>query len=549
MRSSTALGVLLTGCHLIGGAGELEFDDGAPGGGGAGAQGGAAGASGGAGGMSCADVCTGECQACDAADVCVPLALGEACSGGVCDGAGVCATGEPLWSRLFGDDLSSVGADVTVSGSAVTVVGQYLGGGEGFDFDGHTIITAANTGDAFVAQLDRDTGLAGWAHSMGDAGSPQRFTAAAADGDGNVIVAGDFQGAIDHSGWAGWGSPGEMLQRVFVGKLGPDGDGLWSYSSVTSDSAAALAAVAVAADGSIAVGGHLDGKSGNGHLQLDGSTVLTTESLSQPNAIVFMLEPDEGMAERGEVRWGTVVTCAETTHVTGVAFDDQGSLWAVGDYNYNVFSHPIPNLQHPDTTWGFAIKLDPVDGTADPSSRGIGEDQGAQVFVTAVAAVAGGVVLAGTFAGTLDLLDGIAAETSEGAESDAFVAELALDGQARWLKVFPRTGTLLAVRDLAVDAGGNIALIGTLHGTLTVPGAPEPTLSAADPQVFVVKLAPGGTPIWGRLFGVSGVDAGTGIAAGAGGALFFTGIGAGPLPPSRDPLGGTEDIIALKLAP
>jgi hypothetical protein len=114
---------VLAGCHLIGGAGDLRFEETAgtttsTGGGGQGAGGDL----GGAGGASGCSDCSGPCQSC-MGDVCMPLAVTTVCeTDGVCDLAGNCAHGDIVWQRLYGDALDD-GALAISSGDGMLHIG------------------------------------------------------------------------------------------------------------------------------------------------------------------------------------------------------------------------------------------------------------------------------------------------------------------------------------------------------------------------------------------------------------------------------------------
>ncbi len=133
------------------------------------------------------------------------------------------AADDPVWSTgYFGSLATDAANDVLVTGALVGTV----------DFGGGPL-TSAGGEDVFVVKLDQD-GDHQWSARYGDAGAEQRGQAVAADFEGNVLVAGIFDGSIDF----GTGElslphcPSEAWcnESGFVVKLDPTGVALWSVA-------------------------------------------------------------------------------------------------------------------------------------------------------------------------------------------------------------------------------------------------------------------------------------------------------------------------------
>ncbi|MGK3994171.1 hypothetical protein [Sorangium sp. So ce1024] len=149
---------------------------------------------------------------------------------------------------------------------------------------------------------------------------------------------------------------------------------------------------------------------------------------------------------------------------------------------------------------------------------------------TAALDAAGNLVLGGEFHGVIDFGGGPIETTgfSEGDQSsDIFVASLGPDGEHRWSRSI---GSVDGEdhRGTAVDGAGNVATLGVFFGTLEVGGA---TLQSDGYDVFVTKLSVGGAPLFARRF--ASADA---LAADAAGNTWLTGAftsdadyGCGPL--------------------
>ena len=105
------------------------------------------------------------------------------------------ADGNHLWSRHFaGENWQSV-QDLELSNSGAIVIAGYLNGSVDF---GGGVLTSAGSGDAYVACFDA-SGNHLWSKSFGDA-SEQRAYAVGIDADDNVFLAGMMWGNVDFGG-------------------------------------------------------------------------------------------------------------------------------------------------------------------------------------------------------------------------------------------------------------------------------------------------------------------------------------------------------------
>jgi hypothetical protein len=135
----------------------------------------------------------------------------------------------------------------------------------------------------------------------------------------------------------------------------------------------------------------------------------------------------------------------------------------------------------------------------------------------------GNILVVGQFASTLSL--GSTTLTSQGGV-DAFVAKLDSTGNILWAAQFGDAMTQLATT-VAVDTMGNIFVAGYFDGSLTAGATTLTTAGAKD--VFVLKLAPGGTVLWAKRFGDDADQRAWGIAVTSSGAPVLTGSFAGSI--------------------
>jgi hypothetical protein len=112
-----------------------------------------------------------------------------------CDGEATCA-GTHVWSKLFGDgSWHQEAGDVAIDASGnIVLTGSF--GGE-LSFGGDPLVSGSNT-DVFIAMLDRDGGHQ-WSKHFGG-GQSQFHHRLAIDGAGGIVVAGGFAGVIDFGG-------------------------------------------------------------------------------------------------------------------------------------------------------------------------------------------------------------------------------------------------------------------------------------------------------------------------------------------------------------
>jgi hypothetical protein len=139
----------------------------------------------------------------------------------------------------------------------------------------------------------------------------------------------------------------------------------------------------------------------------------------------------------------------------------------------------------------------------------------------------GNVYVVGSFAGTANLGGG--AMTSAGVE-DIFLAKYSATGAHVWSRRLGSTASDVA-RAVAVDGSGNIVVTGNFQGTVDFGGGPF----TASTGAFIAKYSPAGAHLWSRA--ASGSSMGRGIAVDAGGNVVVVGkfgsgadLGGGPLP-------------------
>lgn len=168
---------------------------------------------------------------------------------------------------------------------------------------------------------------------------------------------------------------------------------------------------------------------------------------------------------------------------------------------------------------------------------------------------AGNVYVAGTFSLTVDFDPGPGTAERTATNGDNFVMKLDADGNLIWAVAYGNNSSGDSVNDIAVDASGNVYLVGVFSLTLDFdPGAGTAELtSAGGADVYVLKLDASGDYVWASAMGGTSGEDGLGVAVDGSGNVYATGYFQGTA--DFDPGAGTanltsaggEDAFVLKL--
>jgi len=165
--------------------------------------------------------------------------------------------------------------------------------------------------------------------------------------------------------------------------------------------------------------------------------------------------------------------------------------------------------------------------------------------IAGVATYNGGAVVTGSFAGTVNF--GSGALVSAGA-TDVFVASYNAQGLPLWSKRFGDAVAQTASR-VAVDAQGNVAILGDFAGKVDFGGGVLTSAGATD--VFLVKLDSNGAFLWAKSFGNNLAQNGFDVAFAPNGDVVFTGtfLGAINLGGGALTSAGAADLFVARLDP
>lgn len=369
-------------------------------------------------------------------------------------GAGGSTTMSDGWARAFGDAEHQVGAAIALDpGGNRVVIGS---------FQGSMVMDSAQLDwvpppppnppgspgspwgmDVFVVKLDA-SGAVLWAKSWGNGHKNSGYDVAV-DPDGNIVMTGAFVGPMDFGGGPiGAESDGN---NIFVVKLDPNGQHLWSKTFGDSAYQPQFPSCKVETDGSgnIVLGGQYMGG-------LDfGGGPLSTGGTTQADLYVAKLDGD------GHHLWSkrfgdTDGLSNQSERLHALTVDAQGNVQLCGDMGGTL---DFGGGDLASDGGAFAARLD-ANGN-HVWSRVYGEF-GASFTAQAVTPQ-GHVVLAGYFSDLVDF------GTGPLLESDGGETLVELDGAGDLVSARQWDGPIW-VEAMAASASGKVALVGRTNATI-----------------------------------------------------------------------------------
>lgn len=347
----------------------------------------------------------------------------------------------------------------------------------------------------------------------------------AVDADDRVIIAGSLAGELHVDGQV---LGGGADHDVFVVVLGPCGDLVWArrYGDAAEQSALAIAVdpATTSHPNAIVLSGVFAGDLGFG----GGAAVLTA-----PNQRAFVARLDPATGD-GIAALGAGSDPAKIHRGTSVAVAADGSAFWAGteDSGATLF------VRRFDDDLAVTHQITPACLQCDPSIALMPD---------------GGVAVAGGFEGSVDFVPGGPGGLNSSGGSDLYIATLAPLAPSSFVEVkVKRYGDAAAQAGagVATDAAGNIAVVGSFAGAMTI-AMPE-LLSNGALDAFAALTDLGLKPTWSFAFGGGGLVADQRATAVAlrDGALAVVGDFASTLAlPSPLTSAGDADVFLLRLNP
>ena len=432
-----------------------------------------------------------------------------------CNGQGMCSVtmshdqtvgalfgtpGQALWAKQFGGTARDYGWGITVDGNNdLIAVGEF---GDTI-MAGTTALTTAGGGDIYVAKIAAATGNVIWAKRFGGSLDDTALDVTV-DSANNVYVAGRFRGPVDFGGGTLSGSSG---YNAFALKLASDGTFGWARK-ISGASGSVANGIAVRGTNVVLVGSY------QGSMTIDG-TPLSSVSGST-DIFVMSMAASSGTANWIKSFGGTLSDVA-----TDVTIDSADNVVLTGFYQGTVNFGGGAMSTPGDFNDVLLLKLAGATGAHLLSQHygGSTHDYGYAVAVDA----SNNIFLAGDFGTTADFTCATPLTASQANVSDAYLAKFTAAGSCAWAKGFG--GSAVAdrnARGLSVNANGDVALIGSFLGTMTLGGMPL-TAAGTNRDVFAARFSTTGTHLNSVRAGGTGYEYGTSVAQSADGTFFITG--------------------------
>jgi hypothetical protein len=364
--------------------------------------------------------------------------------------------GQTVWASTFGGPSDDSGSDIVGDGQGGAFV---LGGFQGTADLGLGNVTSAGSGDVFVIKLS-STGQPVWVKTYGGPVSDSA-TSIAADGQGNAVFVGAFEGTVD----LGLGNVTSNGGRdIYVIKLTSSGQTTWvkTFGGPGNESAQGVDTDAQGVLVSGAFPGTVD----------FGTGPVTAKGML--DAYVVKLDG------AGQTSWVRTYGGSGITYASGraVGVDGQGGALVTGGFDGTVDL----GQGNVSSSGGFDFYVTRLDSAGQTSwvrtYSGNGNDFGNGIASDGQ----GGAWVAGNYGGSIDL--GTGTVNAQGLR-DSFVTRLDSTGQTLSVTTFGAAADDDAA-DLAADGQGGALVTGYFAFSTDFGNGPIVSYGAAD--IFVLRI-------------------------------------------------------------
>ncbi len=365
-----------------------------------------------------------------------------------------------------------------------------------------------------------------WSKSFGDLNSSQEGRCVALDSANNVIMTGFFWGTVDFGGSVLTSSGG---LDIFLAKLDPNGDHLWSKRFGDSSDQTAITVINDNANNLIITG------SFEGTVDFGGGP-LTSAGESD----IFLVKLDSN----GNHLWSRNFGDSDHQSVSSTTVDNANNVIITGSFEGTVDFGGGPLT----STGNVDIFIAKFDSNGNYIWSRIFGDSEAQLCRSVTVDSTNNVIITGCFEGTVDFGGGPLTSAGGYTGGDIFLAKFDLNGTHIWSKCF---GDSVDQRSncVTVDSTNNVIIAGQFGGTIDFGGGP---LSAAGHyDIFLVKFDPNGGHIWSNKFGEEGYQNCKSVAVDSSNQVIITGAFHGTIDFGGGPLTSPDnfDIFLVKFDP
>ncbi len=361
------------------------------------------------------------------------------------------------WVKAAGDGSPQTANTVAIdSNNRIGFCGSFRGG---MNFGGNTLqVQDQQYTDAYAAILDADgTHVASQRYGVGF-GNNDSCSAVAFDAAGNLLATGQYQGQINF-GVTSLMSPSPGGYPMYLAKLAPNA-GTKGFTELLAKSYGAAdyisqgLAVAVAADGDIALAGWTEGTINFGGATL---TPVAPESGIR-HAVVARLDAT------GTPKFNKLFD-GDDSLATSIAFHSNGDLVVGGNFKFTIDVGGGPMKATGPSDDVFVARFDKTNKFLHSVKFG---DKSSDQLNDIAVDPAGFPVFAGSFQGTVKVNS--TNELIGKGIRDGMVVKLANDdGHGYWGYGFG-DAALQEARGIAVDGQGNVVFAGSFQGTVDLGG-------------------------------------------------------------------------------
>ncbi len=451
------------------------------------------------------------------------------------------------WAKSVGGTAYDQGNAITVDGSGNVYTTGFFS--DVVDFDPSAVVftltSAGSNPDCYVTKFDA-LGNFIWAINIGASGS-EYGKAIKLDANGDILIAGCFQGTVDFDPGAGViNATATGGTDMFILRLDAGGNFIWvkdigsSYTDPKS--------LTIDNSGNILTTGVFSGTS-----DFDPGAGITSLT-GQGNNDIFVLK----LTSTGNFVWAKAIGESGYDNGESITVDVTGSCYVTGYFQNTADFDPGAGMYSLTAAGGdeiFIFKLDASGNFAWAKRIGnTGSDLGRSITSDA----SNNIYLTGFFTGTTDFdPDAGVFNLVPGAALDAFILKLNSSGNLVWAKCTNSGGSACEGLSIQLDIQGNVYTTGIFQNVTDFdPSANTTTLTSnGSSDIYILKLDPLGNFLWVRGFGNQNFEAAYSIAVYNTNSVYTTGGYTGTV--DFDPngtvfnqtsIGGSQDIFIHKLS-
>jgi hypothetical protein len=323
-----------------------------------------------------------------------------------------------------------------------------------------------------------------WAVSAGGTSNNDHFLGIASDSEGNLYGVGTVRATADFG--CGILAPGNS-NGGFIAKYGPDGECIWVQGIISNGIGAWIYDIAIDHEDRIYIAGNYRGT----------TTFGSGISLSASNRTWFVARYDTN----GNCEWakrGGSTSTGELSEATGIAVDDEGTIYVTGTASGNTLTFAPISVSNPNTN-STQLVLAAYNSSGDAlwarSTTGPGYD----IKTTNDIAVANGrLFITGRVGFNQVVYDGLQL-APDATGSYVYVLGCDLQGNGLWSQSFGNGAH--EGMSIAADTLGNLFVAGLMRGTMVLPDGTLTSTSPSNDDILLVGLAQDGTYRWGKSTG------------------------------------------------